>query len=144
MPRILAYPFVALTAFAVSITLIILVWSAVEGEIRSVKEVGPFVLMISFWSWAGIDVYRRYIKRPREEKKLMCAEATQVLEKAIAPDSGLGAAIDEVRSRFALVGEPRHRSALDPAFDTTVELETEAFIISLFSRDGRVKAWSVR
>ena len=144
MPRILAYPFVALTALAVVGALVVLIWSAVEGEIRSAKEVGSFVLLMSFWSWAGIDVYRRYIKRPREEKRQKCVEATQVLEKAIFPDSGLSAAIEEVKGRFTLIGEPRHRSASDPAFDTAVELETETFIISLFSRGGLVKAWSVR
>lgn len=145
MPRIFAYPFVAFMAFAVTLLLWVLVWGiAFDGRAQDFKGHASIIFFIIWWSWAGVSVYSRYIKKPREEKKQRCAEAAQVLEKTIAPDSNLSAVIEEVRGQFSLVGAPRHRSSPDSSFDTMVELETQAFIISLFGKDGVIKSWNVR
>ncbi len=145
MPRIIAYPFVAFMAVGVIGATWLLVWMVTfDGKAGDLKGIAATLGFIVWWSWAGISVYSHYIKKPREEKKQRCAEAAQVIEKAIAPDSSLTAAIRELSGCFPLVGEPRHRDSPDPTFDTLVQLETEDFIISLFGRDGLIKTWSVR
>lgn len=145
LSRLLAYPFVALMAFGVTIALWVLIWSiAFDGKARDFKGHASVLFFIAWWSWAGISVYLRYIKKPREERKRLKAEALAFVEKTIAPGSSLSASIESFRKNLTLVGEPRHRSSPDPSFDALVEVEAHGFIISLFGRDGVLQTWSIR
>lgn len=145
MPRIFAYPFIAFMAFGVITLCVVLVWSvAFDGKAGDWKGIAATLGFITWWSWAGISVYLRHIKRPREERKRQRAEALAYVEKTITPGSSLSATIKTLRGRFTLIGEPRHRPSSDPSFDVTVEIEAQGFIISLFSRNGVINSWSVR
>jgi hypothetical protein len=145
MPRVLAYPIVVCMAFGVIIGLLVLVWSvAFGGRAGDVKTIAAPLVFITWWSWTGISVYRDHIQKPAQEMKRQRAEAAAYIEKTITPGSNLAAAIQTLRERFTLIGEPRHRRSPDQSGDITVEIETQGFIISLLSRDGVVNSWSVR
>lgn len=139
--RLLAYPFVAFMALGVVGLVLTFTFSSKPLDFRGVVA---FLFFLAWWSWAGISVYLRYIKKPREERKRQKAEALAFVEKTIAPGSSLSATIEALRKNLPLVGEPRHRSCSDPLFDALVEIEAHGFIISLFSREGVVQSWSIR
>ena len=145
MPRILAYPLVAFMAFGVTVALWVLIWSIVfDGKAREYKSHAAVIFFIVWWSWVGISVYSRHIKKPREEKKRLKIQALAFVEKTITPGSSLSDAVEALRKNLSLVGEPRYRSSADPSFDAMVEIETHGFILALFSRDGVVQSWSIQ
>jgi hypothetical protein len=144
LSRLLAYPFVAIMGFGVVVGLTALIWSAFDGKAGDLKGNLAALGLITWWAWLGAGVYIRHIKKPREERKRQRAEALAYVEKTITPGLSLLATIEALRKNLLLVGEPRHRSSLDPAFDSLVEIEAHGFIISLFSREGVLQSWSIR
>jgi hypothetical protein len=145
LSRLLAYPFVAWMALGVIALSGAVVWSvAFDDKASDWKGIAAALGFITWWSWAGASVYLRHIKKPREERNRQRAEALAYVEKTITPGLSLSATIEALRSNLPLVGEPRHRSSIDPSFDSLVELEAHGFIISLFSRDGVLRSWNIR
>jgi hypothetical protein len=145
LSRLLAYPYVAFMALSVIVLSWALAWAvAFGGRVGDWKAIAAALGFITLWSWAGTRVYVRHIKKPREERKRQRAEALAYVEKTIAPESSLSAAIEVLRKNLSLVGEPRHRPSSDPSFDAIVEIEAHGFIISLFGRHGVIKTWSIR
>ena len=97
----------------------------------------------ALWSWAAISTYKREIREPREEKRMLCGSVTGQLAEILKPGIVLADGIQEVRAKFSVVGSPRYRSSMDPQFDTAVELETKSFTIWLLGKDETLKAWEV-
>jgi len=141
MWRVFSYFLIPLCAFSVVFGLRVMVGALGEGDF---KGAGAVLFFVAWWSWAAVSAYDHNIKQPREKKRRLRFEADELLSKTIVPGTTLGGAIKELKGLFPIEGEPRYRDGLTPAFDTTVELETRAFIISLFGKDGNVQSWSVR
>jgi hypothetical protein len=145
LSRLLAYPFIAIMTFGVAGLATALIWGTMVGH-KSVDLKGIIAAsgFITWWSWLGISVYVRHIKKPREEMRRQKAAALAYVEKAITLESSLSATIEALKKDLPLVGEPRHRPSPDPSCDALVEMEAHGFIISLFSCGGVVKSWNVR
>lgn len=141
MWRAFAYLVVPIGALGAIGGTIVGVWSLFEGNY---KGSGAMFACVAFWSWATISAYKHEIKKPRDERKRLCTQANDELGDFLKPGIPVADAIQKVRTRFPLIGYPRHRSSADFAFDNAVELETKDFTIWLFGKDGALKAWVVR
>ena len=141
MWRALSYFLIPVFTFSVVIGLWVIVGAFSKGDF---KGAGAMLFLVAWWSWAAVSAYARNIKQPREEKKRLCIAADEILSKTIVRGATVGGAVKELREIFPIEGEPRYRDGPTPLFDTTVELETRAFIISLFGKDGTIQSWNVR
>jgi len=139
-----AYLFVIVTGLAAIGLSIVFVWGINVGKLADFRSISAPLLFIVWWSWAAISVYRKFIKRPRDELRQLALDAERNLPGILELDSALSTAVKTLRSRFPLIGEPRFRDSTDPTFDTLVELETSAFIISLYAKNGILKLWNIR
>jgi len=143
MKRLFAYLFVSFTGLAAIGLSIAFVWGVNVGKLADFKSVSAPLLFIVWWSWAAISVYVKFIKQPRDELKQLLCDAEWNLPGILEIDSDLSTAVKTLKSRFSLIGEPRYRDSIDPTFDTLVQLETRAFIISLYAKSGTLKLWKI-
>jgi hypothetical protein len=145
LSRLLAYPFIAIMAFGVAGAASALVWGVTVGH-KSADFRGIIAALgfITWWSWLGIGVYVRHVKRPREERMRLKAEAMAYAENTITPGASLSDTIETLKKKLPLDLEPRYRSSSDPSLDMLVEVEAHGFIITLLSRAGVIQSWNLR
>lgn len=112
------------------------VWALVEIGLIGVMITIPLAISaVTVWGLMA-TVSKQYFRGDG-------GEVAQFLERSITSGTNVSVAINLIRERFAIVGEPRHRDSSDTGFDTIVELEASTFIIRLFSQSGIVKSWNV-
>ena len=143
MKRLFAYLFVGFTGLAAIGLSIVFMWGIKVGKLADFKSVSAPMLFIVWWSWAAMSVYAKFIKRPRDELKQLERDAEQTLKTILKPGLELSSTVRNLKSRFPLIGEPRYRDSSDQTFDVLVELETRAFIISLYAKNGILKLWKI-
>lgn len=141
MWRAFAYLVVPIGTLGAIIGTIVGVWGLIEGDY---KGAGAMFAFVAFWSWGAVSAYTHEIKGPREKRKRLCTQTREELTGFLKHGTAVAYAIEEVRTKYPVVGPPRHRSIVDPGLDTSVELETKDFTIWLFGKGGALQTWEVR
>ena len=143
--RILSYLLIVLLGLGILGGMVGIGWGLVMGgKMSELSTIASVVVMMIFWSGVILTIYTNYIKQPREINSHLVQEAADYLTELLKMNSSLHRAVQEIRGKYPLVGEPRHRPLGSSASTTHVELETDSFTMSLFANKDAVVRWLVK